>query len=113
MSVVPLLRCNSLNDTRDFYRALPGFSAEATAEGTLTVAGLGARLVFTAQDLWQSPPVFSGTFYFTVDDIDSLFAQLGSSVTVSWPPQDMGYGSREFGIRDCNGYTLAFQQARG
>ena len=113
MSVIPLLRCNNLNDTRDFYRALPGFSAETSADGTLTVQSQGGRLVFTAQDLWQSPPLCTGTFYFTVADVDGLFAKLGPGVAISWPPQDMGYGSREFGIRDCNGYTLAFQQAQG
>jgi len=25
-----------------------------------------------------------------------------------WPIEDMSYGTREFGIEDCNGYILAF-----
>ena len=110
MSLTLLLRCNSIDETRAFYRSMLGFGVADTAEGTLTVEKAGARLIFTAQDLWNSPPTCSGTIYFTVPDADSYFASLQDRVSVAWPIQDMAYGSREFGIKDCNGYTLAFQQ---
>jgi uncharacterized glyoxalase superfamily protein PhnB len=58
----------------------------------------------------EEPPRFSGTIYFTVPDADSYFATVKDKVAIAWPVQNMPYGSREFGVKDCNGYHLAFQQ---
>ena len=110
MSLTLLLRCNNIDETREFYSSVLGFSHADTAGGTLTVERAGAKLIFTGQDLWKSPPTCSGTVYFSIPDADSYFASIRDRVSVAWPIQDMPYGSREFGIHDCNGYTLAFQQ---
>ena len=109
MSLTLLLRCSNLEETRTFYQSVLGFNV-TDAAGTITAANHGGKLIFTTQDLWQSPPVFSGTIYFTVPDADGFFASIKDTVTLVWPIQDMPYGSREFGIKDCNGYYLAFQQ---
>ncbi len=109
MSLTLLLRCSSLEETRAFYRSVLGFNVTDTA-GTITAEKHGGKLIFTVQDLWQSQPAFSGTIYLTVPDADGFFALVKDTVTVAWPIQDMHYGSREFGIKDCNGYHLAFQQ---
>lgn len=109
MPLTLLLRCNDLEETRNFYRSVLDFSVTDTA-GTLTVEKHGGRLIFTDQDLWQGPPACSGTLYFQVPDADAFFASIKDAAAVAWPIQDMPYGSREFGIRDCNGYHLAFQQ---
>ncbi|MCW4455644.1 hypothetical protein OK348_12700 [Flavobacterium sp. MXW15] len=110
MPLTLLLRCRDLEQTRRFYRAVLGFNVRDTAEATLTVELHGGVLVFTPSDLWQRPPGVSGTLYFTVPDVDGYFASLKDRVAVVWPVRDMPYGSREFGIEDCNGYCLAFQQ---
>ncbi|MDR6990997.1 VOC family protein [Luteimonas sp. 3794] len=110
MALTLLLRCTDLERTRAFYAALPGFDASASAGDTLTITGHGARLVFTAADLWSRAPTLTGTLYFTVDDIDACFAQVQGRAQLAWSLQDMPYGAREFGIVDCNGYILAFQQ---
>lgn len=112
MSLTSLLRCHDLEATRRFYQSVLGFSIRDTAQGTLTVEYQGGVLIFTTGDLWGQAPGCSGTFYFTVSDVDAYFAQVQHQVTLAWPLQDMPYGSREFGIRDCNGYHLAFQQQR-
>lgn len=112
MPLTLLLRCRDLERTRRFYRSALGFAVRDTAEATLTVELHGGVLVFTSSDLWQRPPGVSGTLYFTVPDVDGYFASLKDRVTVTWPVRDMPYGSREFGIEDCNGYRLAFQQIR-
>ena len=111
MALTLLLRCADLERTGAFYATLPGFSVSASAGDTLTVSGHGARLVFTAADLWGRAPTLTGTLYFSVDDIETAFARMRERATVAWPLQDMSYGTREFGIVDCNGYVLAFQQA--
>ena len=105
-----LLRCEDLEETRQFYQSALGFNVRDTAEGTLTVEQHGGALILTSGDLWERPPGFSGTIYFTVTDADGYFASVKDKVAVAWPIQDMSYGSREFGVKDCNGYHLAFQQ---
>jgi uncharacterized glyoxalase superfamily protein PhnB len=110
MSVTLLLRCNNIQETRAFYASVLGFAVSASAEGTLTAEKNGGKLVFTAQDLGKSGPVLSGTVYFTVPDVEACYASIKDKAVLAWPLQEMPYGSREFGVTDCNGYTLAFQQ---
>ncbi len=109
MSLTLLLRCNNLEETRNFYRSVLGFNVGDTSDA-LTVEKHGGKLIFTGQDLWQSQPACSGTIYFTAPDADAFYASIKDTATVVWPIQDTPYGSREFGIKDCNGYHLASQQ---
>jgi catechol 2,3-dioxygenase-like lactoylglutathione lyase family enzyme len=109
MPLTILLRCRDLEETRQFYQSALGFNVRDT-NGTLTVERYSGTLIFTPGDLWKRPPGFSGTIYFTVPDADGYFASIKDKVSVAWPIQDMPYGSREFGVRDCNDYHLAFQQ---
>ena len=110
MSLTLLLHCHDLEETREFYQSVLGFNVRDSAEGTITAEKQGGTLIFTTGDLWEHPLGFSGTIYFTISDADGYFASLKDKVAVAWPIQDMSYGSREFGIRDCNGYHLAFQR---
>lgn len=110
MSVTVLLHCNDLEQTRKFYGSVLGFNVSESTQGTLTVEKHGGKLIFTQQDLWKSQPACSGTIYFTIPDADNYYATVKDKASISWPLQDMSYGSREFGVSDCNGYSLAFQQ---
>lgn len=105
-----LLRCRDLDETREFYRSALGFDTRDTPEATLTVEQGDAALVFTPNDLWNGLLGFSGTIYFTVPDVCSYYASVKDRVKLAWPLQDTSYGSKEFGVTDCNGYHLAFQQ---
>jgi uncharacterized glyoxalase superfamily protein PhnB len=53
-------------------------------------------------------PLFTGSFYFRVDDANALWRQLKDKATVVFPLEDFDYGMREFAIRDINGYILQF-----
>jgi len=110
MPLTILLRCRDLEETREFYRSALDFNVRDKAAGTLTADFHGGVLIFTPDDLWGAPPGFSGTIYFSVPNADGYFAAVKDKVAVAWPIQDMPYGSREFGVTDCNGYHLAFQQ---
>ncbi|KAA0180384.1 bleomycin resistance family protein [Cupriavidus gilardii] len=110
MSLTLLLRCNNLQKTREFYESVLAFSVSASAENTITVEKYGCKLLFTEANLWNVAPALSGTMYFTVSELDDLYALVRDKVEVAWPLQNMGYGSREFGLTDCNGYLLAFQE---
>ena len=108
MTMNLLMRCTDIGETRHFYSAVLGFEVADSAEGTCSVQKAGGTIIFTDQDLWFSPPKCTGTIYFFIPDVDAFHDTLKEKVSVSWPVQDMPYGLREFGIQDCNGYTLAF-----
>lgn len=110
MSLIILLRCLDYDETRQFYESALGFVVTNSAEGTLTVELNGGRLIFTCSDLWEGTPRLSGTLYFTVANVDVYFATVRDRVSVAWPVQSTLYGSREFGVKDCNGYFLAFHE---
>jgi hypothetical protein len=59
---------------------------------------------------WKGPQ-FTGQLNIgldTADKVDALWAQVRDRVDVIYAVDDFDYGAREFGIRDDNGYALAF-----
>jgi len=58
-------------------------------------------------------PTFTGTLYFNMADAAGMYAQVKGRVHIVWPLEDMPYGTTEFGIRDPDGYVLAFANPRG
>jgi hypothetical protein len=42
--------------------------------------------------------------------VEALFERIQSQVSIVWPLEVMDYGQKEFGIRDCDGYVLAFAE---
>ncbi|WP_246195957.1 MULTISPECIES: VOC family protein [Pseudomonas] len=112
MPLTCLLRCNDLSRTREHYQRILGFAVSDGAESTLLVQLQDCRLTFTEQDLWGSAPGCTGTLYFALEDVQAYFDSIKERADIAWPLQDMPYGTREFGIRDCNGYYLAFMQGQ-
>jgi len=110
MAVTILLRCKDLGETRRFYCSVLCFDVADTAENTLTVEKNGGKLIFTTQDLWDSEPACTGTIYFTIPDVNAYYSMVKDQTKISWSLQRMPYGPLEFGVIDCNGYNLAFQQ---
>jgi catechol 2,3-dioxygenase-like lactoylglutathione lyase family enzyme len=109
MSLTLLLYCKSLAATREFYREALGFEVSVSPGNTLTATLHGSSLIFTESDLWKSPGPGAFTVYITVTDIARYFEAVKGNLEVEWPLQEMSHGSREFGVKDCNGYRLAFQ----
>jgi len=86
-----------------------GFDVRPSHGDTVTVTLNNSSLIFTESDLWEDAGPGSLTVYIAVTDIDRYFDSVKDKAEVVWPLQEMAYGSREFGVRDCNGYLLAFQ----
>ncbi|MDH0648736.1 bleomycin resistance family protein [Pseudomonas sp. GD03858] len=112
MPIAPILYCADLQATRTHYRDVLGFTVTDSAESTLTVQLQDCRLLFTQADLWQQSPGCSGTFYLVIDDVEGYHSRVRAGANIAWPLRDTSYGSREFGVRDCNGYFLAFSDSR-
>jgi uncharacterized glyoxalase superfamily protein PhnB len=59
---------------------------------------------------WKGPS-FTGQLYIgleTADEVDALWAAVKDRAEVIYAVDDFDYGAHEFGIRDDNGYHLAF-----
>ena len=115
-----------LTRTLAFYRDLLGFQqvAVASEEGVPTWALMKsgavelmfeARASFLEEAPWR--PILDGvplggTFvlYLEVDGIDELYNRIKTQVDLVFELADHEYGMREFTMRDCNGYVLAFGQ---
>jgi len=59
---------------------------------------------------WTGPG-FTWQLYIHLDapeEVDALWSKIRDRVEAVYAPADFGYGMHEFGIRDDNGYGLAF-----
>jgi len=73
-------------------------------------AGTTDLLLSTGSHLGDKPH-FTGTLYFHMAGVQEFFEQIKNKVKVEWPLETMDYGQKEFGIHDCDGYTLACAEA--
>ena len=108
MSIGVLLRCTDLEATKSFYAEILEFAVADGPENTCTAQKADASIIFTSDDLWGGPPHCTGTIYVFLSDVDAYYDSIKNKANVQWPLEDMAYGLREFGVKDCNGYTLAF-----
>lgn len=53
---------------------------------------------------------FTGSFYFEVDDVETLWNQLKNKVEIVYDLETFAWGMKEFAIKDNNGYMLQFGQ---
>lgn len=53
---------------------------------------------------------FTGSFYFEVDDVETLWNQLKNEVEIVYDLETFSWGMKEFAIKDNNGYMLQFGQ---
>ena len=117
-SVMPALQVGEMQRAVQFYTQQLGVSVawrspgDGGGENCMLEAGPVAVLLSTSPDLGARPQ-FTGTIYFDVEDVEGLWDAVGSKADVVWPIADMEYGTREFGIRDPDGYVLAFAEQRG
>jgi uncharacterized glyoxalase superfamily protein PhnB len=112
---MPVLKVNDLNETIDFYTRVFGFRVcslygEGEQKDTCILAWGDVEVLFSTGAHLGGPPRLTGTLYFNLEGVAELFERVKDQVEVVWPLEEMDYGTREFGVRDCNGYTLAFAE---
>lgn len=108
--LIPLLRVVNLHATIDFYIQVLGFEVCWREKGTVQVQHGNVALMFSTGDNLGSMAELSGTLYFYPEDVSTLWNSIRERVEIEWPLQTMDYGTREFGIRDPDGYILAFAE---
>jgi uncharacterized glyoxalase superfamily protein PhnB len=110
-----VLRVADLGKAIDWYRQVLGFQVvwrspmDGDGENCLLQMGAVELMLSTGAHL-GGPPGLTGTLYFNVDGVEELFARISNRVQVVWPLEDQEYGTREFGVRDTDGYVLAFAE---
>jgi uncharacterized glyoxalase superfamily protein PhnB len=108
----PTLRTWDIPGTIAFYSDILGFTCKAFDPewgwAHLIRDNVALMLSGPNQHEGDQAPSFTGSLYFTCDDVDDLFSAIKNRVKVSYPIEDFEYGMREFGIYDNNGYLLQF-----
>ncbi len=114
--IVPALLVRDMKETLAFYELL-GFRVTGRfPDGPNPVWSEVTQDSVVIQFHTEAPvgtpttPVFSGTLYFYPDSVACLAEELRGKVDFAWEPEVMSYGMREFGVRDPNGYYLAFTE---
>jgi len=116
-SVMPVLRVTDLDTSIAFYQGWFGFKMvwrapnDGGGEGCILEREDVAVLLSTGDHLGKVP-AFTGTLYFNIDGVADLYAALKDRVEMVWPLEEMDYGTLEFGVRDPDGYMLAFAEQR-
>lgn len=113
-ALTPMLRTADIPGTIGFYTSVLGFDCESynQALGWASLRHGPIRLMISGLNTHEGDqaPIFTGSFYFTVDDVDALWNQLKEGAKVCYELETFDYGMREFAIYDNNGYLLQFGQ---
>lgn len=116
--ILPVLKVTSLERAIEFYTRVLGFELcwraanDGGGENAMLEGGRTNLLLSTGRQLGDVPQ-FTGTLYFEMTNVVSFYGQIREKVDLVWPLETMDYGQREFGIRDPDGYTLAFAEPLG
>jgi catechol 2,3-dioxygenase-like lactoylglutathione lyase family enzyme len=115
LGIMPVLKVADIQRSIEWYTGVLGFQAngrfvgDGDGEGCFIQAD-GTELLLTTGSHLGGAPSFTGTLYFRVVGVDPLFARVSGRPEVVWPLEQQDYGTREFGIRDPDGYVLAFAE---
>ncbi|MFN8345909.1 MAG: VOC family protein [Spirosomataceae bacterium] len=110
--LTPMLYTTDLPGTIHFYTNALGFTCEAADEFWASVKRDACGIMFSLPNahIPFEKSVFTGSFYFNVDAVDTLWEQIKDTAAVCYPLEDFEYGMREFAVYDNNGYLLQFGQ---
>jgi catechol 2,3-dioxygenase-like lactoylglutathione lyase family enzyme len=113
--LVPALLVRNMSETLAFYAKLGFRLTGCYPQGSPTWAEVSrdsVTLQFHTEPPHGTPatPVCSGTFYVFPESVLALAEEYRGKVEFAWAPEVMDYGMREFGVRDPNGYFIAFSE---
>ncbi len=117
-AIMPVLKVSDFERSLQFYQDVLGFAVtwRAKDDGVETAAldlGSTAIMLSTGLYLGAGKPGFTGTLYIEMGSgVSEYWERIGTKSPVAWPLAQMEYGTLEFGIRDPDGYTLAFSEQR-
>lgn len=115
--LAPMLETKNLKQTIEFYTQVLGFECRGVYpnEEEMCWASLwngDFEIAFSALNAHKNfnKPTLTGSIYLYTENVEELWQNLKERVEIVYPIEDMNYGMREFGIKDCNGYVLNIGQ---
>lgn len=110
----PMIWTNELEETIDFYVQAFGFiCGEYNKDWGWAALHKDDAEIMVAKPNEHTPfekPVFTGSFYINVDDVDALWNTLKDKCKVCYEIDTFEWQMREFAVYDNNGYLLQFGQ---
>lgn len=113
--IVAVLKVADLERAVDFHTSVLGCSKawqaanDGGGQNAMLTADATSVLLTTGSHLGDKPQ-FTGTMYFNLIGVREFFESIKDRVEIVWPLETMDYGQQEFGIRDPDGYLLAFAE---
>lgn len=111
--LTPILNTDDMERSVRFYVEVLGFHVAMQSPAFSNLYRDGVRVMLASPNAHRewTGPVFTGSLYIgleTADQVDAEWTRVHDRAEVIYPVEDFSYGAREFGIRDDNGYHLAF-----
>ena len=110
----PMLWTEHLDATIKFYVEVLGFTCREKNDewkwASLVRDDVWIMLAAPNEHTAYDKIGFTGSFYFTTDDVEALWAALKDKAKVCYDIETFPWGMREFAIYDNNGYLLQFGQ---
>ena len=107
-----MLPTKDLKATIEFYTDRLGFVCEGYSEedGWASLRRDAVEVMVATPNIHApfDAAVFTGSFYFNVDDVAALWAEVNDHAKIAYPLETFHYGMSEFAIYDNNGYMLQF-----
>ena len=110
--LTPILWTEDMQESIRFYTEILGFSCinfnKDWQWATLQKSEIEIMLSKPNAYVKLDKMVFSGSFYFEVDDVETLWHQLKDKVNIVYNLETFDWGMKEFALTDNNGYILQF-----
>lgn len=111
-SLTPMLWTEQLPETIDFYTGVLKFTCDdwnhAWGWASLHKDGVELMLARPNEHTPFERPVFTGTFYIRVENVDELWEAVKDKARIVYDIATFEWGMREFAVYDNNGYMLQF-----
>ncbi|MFN0141310.1 MAG: VOC family protein [Pyrinomonadaceae bacterium] len=109
-----MLWTEDLQGTIDFYTNVLGFVCRGRDDdwgwALLCLDDVSVMVSVPNEHTPYEKIGFTGSFYFTTDDVEYLWNDLKDKAKICYGIEDFEYGMREFAVYDNNGYLLQFGQ---
>lgn len=109
-----MLWTEDLQGTIDFYTNVLGFACRGRDDdwgwALLCLDDVSVMVSVPNEHTPYEKIGFTGSFYFTTDDVEYLWNDLKDKAKICYGIEDFEYGMREFAVYDNNGYLLQFGQ---
>lgn len=111
-ALTPMFWTREIDATVAFYVEVLGFECAVHEEhwAVLLRDEVEVMLSLPNPQLPFEEPVFTGSFYINVSQVDALWEQVKDKCNVCYPIENFEYGMREFAIFDNNNYIIQFGQ---